>query len=58
VTQAFSAQHINISEANCRASKDGLACNVFTFMADDLTQLKALMRELDKVRGVVQVERV
>jgi guanosine-3',5'-bis(diphosphate) 3'-pyrophosphohydrolase len=58
VTQAFSAQHINISEANCRASRDGLACNVFTFMADDVTQLKALMRELDKVRGVVQVERV
>jgi GTP pyrophosphokinase len=58
VTQTFSAQHINISEANCRASKDGLACNVFTFMADDLTQLKTLMRELDKVRGVVQVERV
>jgi guanosine-3',5'-bis(diphosphate) 3'-pyrophosphohydrolase len=58
VTQAFSAQHINISEANCRAGKDGLACNVFTFMADDITQLKALIRELDKVRGVVQVERV
>jgi GTP diphosphokinase / guanosine-3',5'-bis(diphosphate) 3'-diphosphatase len=58
VTQTFSAQHINISEANCRASKDGLACNIFTFMADDLTQLKTLMRELDKVRGVVQVERV
>jgi GTP pyrophosphokinase len=58
VTQTFSAQHINISEANCRASKDGQACNVFTFMADDVTQLKTLMRELDKVRGVVQVERV
>jgi GTP diphosphokinase / guanosine-3',5'-bis(diphosphate) 3'-diphosphatase len=58
VTQAFSTQHINISEANCRAGKDGLACNVFTFMADDLTQLKALIKELDKVRGVVQVERV
>jgi hypothetical protein len=27
-------------------------------MADDVTQLKTLMRELDKVRGVVQVERV
>jgi guanosine-3',5'-bis(diphosphate) 3'-pyrophosphohydrolase len=58
VTQAFSTQHINISEANCRAGKDGLSCNVFTFMADDLTQLKALIKELDKVRGVVQVERV
>jgi GTP diphosphokinase / guanosine-3',5'-bis(diphosphate) 3'-diphosphatase len=58
VTQTFSAQHINISEANCRASKDGLASNVFTFMADDVTQLKTLMRELDKIRGVVQVERV
>jgi GTP pyrophosphokinase len=58
VSQTFSEQQINISEANCRTGKDGLACNVFTFMADDLSQLKSLMKALDKVRGVVEVERV
>lgn len=58
VSQTFSEQQINISEANCRTAKDGLACNVFTFMAGDLTQLKVLMRALDNVKGVVDVERV
>jgi len=58
VSQTFSEQQINISEANCRAGRDGLACNVFTFMAGDVSQLKSLMRALEKVRGVVAVERV
>jgi hypothetical protein len=31
---------------------------VFTFMAGDVSQLKSLMRALEKVRGVVAVERV
>jgi GTP diphosphokinase / guanosine-3',5'-bis(diphosphate) 3'-diphosphatase len=58
VSQTFSAQKINISEANCRASDDGRACNVFTFQVNDLTQLKNIMKALTKVSGVVTVERV
>lgn len=58
VSQTFSTQQINISEANCRSSREGLASNTFTFMAGDLSQLRALMRALDKVDGVVDVERV
>jgi GTP pyrophosphokinase len=57
VGQTFSAQGINISEANCRASDDGRAVNVFTFVCSDLTQLKSVMRALNKVQGVVAVER-
>jgi GTP diphosphokinase / guanosine-3',5'-bis(diphosphate) 3'-diphosphatase len=57
VGQTFSAQGINISEANCRASDDGKAINVFTFDCQDLTQLKGVMRALQKVNGVVAVER-
>ena len=57
VSQAFSAQKINISEANCRAGDDGRACNVFTFPCTDLAQLKAIMRALSRVKGVVEVER-
>ncbi|MGO8994800.1 MAG: RelA/SpoT family protein [Polyangiaceae bacterium] len=57
VGQTFSAQGINISEANCRASDDGRAVNVFTFVCSDLTQLKSVMRALGKVQGVVAVER-
>ncbi|MEB2311314.1 MAG: bifunctional (p)ppGpp synthetase/guanosine-3',5'-bis(diphosphate) 3'-pyrophosphohydrolase [Sorangiineae bacterium] len=58
VSQTFSAQKINISEANCRAGDDGRACNVFTFFVSDLTQLKNVMKALQKVGGVVGVERV
>jgi GTP pyrophosphokinase len=57
VGQTFSAQGINISEANCRAGDDGRAVNVFTFVCSDLTQLKSVMRALNKVQGVVAVER-
>jgi guanosine-3',5'-bis(diphosphate) 3'-pyrophosphohydrolase len=58
VGHTFSAQSINISEANCRAGDDGRAVNVFTFVCSDLTQLKGVMRALQKVQGVVAVERV
>ena len=58
VSQTFSALNINISEANCRAGEDGRACNVFTFTVSDLAQLKNVVRALQKVTGVVQVDRV
>jgi guanosine-3',5'-bis(diphosphate) 3'-pyrophosphohydrolase len=58
VSQTFSAQSINISEANCRAGEDGQARNVFTFHCNDLTQLKGVMRALSRVNGVVDVSRI
>ena len=57
VGQTFIAQGINISEANCRASDDGRAVNLFSFVCADLQQLKSVMRALQKVKGVVAVER-
>jgi len=58
VGQTFSGQGINISEANCRAGDDGKAVNVFTFDCSDLGELKKVMRALQKVEGVVAVDRV
>lgn len=57
VGHTFSNMGINISEANCRAGDDGKAINVFTFVCTDLTQLKGVMKALQKVQGVVGVER-
>ena len=57
VGSTFSAQGINITEANCRAGDDGRAVNIFTFMCQDLNQLKNVMRALQQVAGVVGVER-
>jgi GTP pyrophosphokinase len=58
VSQTFSAQSINISEANCRACDDGRARNTFTFHVADLNQLKNVMRALAKINGVVEVSRI
>lgn len=58
VSQTFSKHQVNIREANCRTSREGLASNTFTFMASDVAELRALMRSLAAVKGVVDVERV
>ncbi|HEY2406449.1 MAG TPA: bifunctional (p)ppGpp synthetase/guanosine-3',5'-bis(diphosphate) 3'-pyrophosphohydrolase, partial [Polyangiaceae bacterium] len=58
VSQTFSAQSINISEANCRAGDDGRARNIFTFNCADLSQLKNVMKALQRVSGVVEVSRL
>ncbi len=58
IGQTFHEQGINISEASCRATDDGRATNVFTFLCSDLTQLKNVMRRLQKIPGVVGVDRV
>jgi GTP pyrophosphokinase len=57
VGQTFMALGVNISEANCRASDDGRAVNLFSFVCSDLVQLKGVMKALQKVKGVVTVER-
>ncbi len=58
ISQVFSAQKLNITEANCRAGDDGRACNTFTFTVLDLDQLKLIMRAISKTHGVLDVERV
>jgi GTP diphosphokinase / guanosine-3',5'-bis(diphosphate) 3'-diphosphatase len=58
ISQVFSAQRVNISEANCRAGDDGRACNTFTFTVSDLDQLRDVMRDIRAIVGVVEVERI
>jgi len=58
VGQTFHGQGINITEATCRAGDDGRATNTFTFLCSDLQQLKGVMRKLQKIDGVVEVQRV
>ncbi|MBK8257368.1 MAG: bifunctional (p)ppGpp synthetase/guanosine-3',5'-bis(diphosphate) 3'-pyrophosphohydrolase [Polyangiaceae bacterium] len=57
IGETFHGQGINISEANCRAGDDGRAQNTFTFLCSDLAQLKSVIRQLQKIPGVVGVER-
>lgn len=57
VGTTFSQNGLNIEEANCRAGDDR-AVNLFTFTITDLNSLKAVIRALQKVKGVLAVERV
>ena len=57
VGHTFHEQGINISEATCRAGDDGRAMNTFTFLCSDLAQLKNVIRQLQRIPGVMAVER-
>jgi GTP diphosphokinase / guanosine-3',5'-bis(diphosphate) 3'-diphosphatase len=57
VGHTFHEQGINISEATCRAGDDGKAMNTFTFLCADLAQLKSVIRRLQRIPGVMAVER-
>lgn len=57
VGTTFSKNTINIEEANCRAGEDR-AVNLFSFSVTDLGSLKNVIRALQKVKGVLSVERV
>src|SRR5689334_19951985 len=57
VGHTFHEQGINICEATCRAGDDGRAINTFTFLCSDLAQLKNVIRQLQRIPGVMAVER-
>ena len=57
VGTTFSQSGVNIEEATCRAGDDR-AVNLFSFTVTDLTGLKLVIRALQKVSGVLEVERV
>ena len=57
LSMAFSKMNINISEANCRTSGDGLAINSFKCGITGLDQLQRVVKTLEAVKGVHSVER-
>ncbi|WP_428264903.1 RelA/SpoT family protein [Haliangium sp.] len=58
LSQSFSDSGVNISQAHCRALDDGRAVNTFHANVRDLSQLKELMRALNRIKGVYSVDRV
>jgi guanosine-3',5'-bis(diphosphate) 3'-pyrophosphohydrolase len=58
VTGAFTDTGLNITEATCRSLMDGRSVNTFQFTVADAGQLKVLMRNIAKIQGVYDVERV
>jgi GTP pyrophosphokinase len=59
MSRAFSHEGVNIKQANCRTSADGLrATNTFHATIADLQQLRLLIARLKRIDGVIGVERV
>jgi guanosine-3',5'-bis(diphosphate) 3'-pyrophosphohydrolase len=58
ISQSFSDQGVNISQAHCRATEDGRAMNTFHALVKDLDQLKSVIRSLSRIKGVYSVDRV
>ncbi len=58
ISQTFSDQGVNISQAHCRATESGRAVNTFHASVKDLDQLKGVIRALSRIKGVYSVDRV
>jgi GTP diphosphokinase / guanosine-3',5'-bis(diphosphate) 3'-diphosphatase len=58
ISQTFTDQNVNISQAHCRATDDGRAVNTFKAQVKDLDQLKTVIRALSRIKGVYSVDRV
>jgi len=59
MSRAFSANGVNIKQANCRSLPDGdRAINTFQASVSSLRQLEALLQSLKQINGVLGVERV
>ncbi|MCA9670877.1 MAG: bifunctional (p)ppGpp synthetase/guanosine-3',5'-bis(diphosphate) 3'-pyrophosphohydrolase [Myxococcales bacterium] len=57
ISKTFAEQGVNISQAECRVSGER-ATNTFHFRVGHLNDLKQVMRALQRVKGVYNVERV
>jgi GTP pyrophosphokinase len=58
ITTAISSTNTNITQADIRVSEERVGVNNFVLEVNDLKQLQATMRAIQKVDGVVGVERV
>jgi guanosine-3',5'-bis(diphosphate) 3'-pyrophosphohydrolase len=58
ISQSFTDQGVNISQAHCRATEHGRAVNTFHASVKDLDQLKTVIRSLSRIKGVYSVDRV
>ncbi|MCC6277027.1 MAG: bifunctional (p)ppGpp synthetase/guanosine-3',5'-bis(diphosphate) 3'-pyrophosphohydrolase [Oligoflexia bacterium] len=57
MSEAFSDQGVNILSAQIRTTKDLKAISTFEVQIKNLAHLQKVMKELEKVKGVISVER-
>ncbi|MFM7202989.1 MAG: RelA/SpoT family protein [Myxococcota bacterium] len=58
MTKIISQESVNITSAECRVIEDEKAVNNFDVMVSDRATLQRVMLALERIRGVISVERV
>ncbi|MBI2500262.1 MAG: bifunctional (p)ppGpp synthetase/guanosine-3',5'-bis(diphosphate) 3'-pyrophosphohydrolase [Deltaproteobacteria bacterium] len=58
ISKSISAEGVNITQATCYSIGDQKSMNTFEVGIQDLGHLHHLMKALEKVRGVISVDRV
>jgi GTP pyrophosphokinase len=58
ISQAFSENGVNISQANCKVTGEDRAVNTFEVLIKDAEQLRKVVAQIKGVRGVLGVERL
>ena len=58
MSQGFSLRGVNITQAHCRATNNGLATNMFDLSVKNVRQLNEALKIVRKIDGVVSAHRV
>jgi guanosine-3',5'-bis(diphosphate) 3'-pyrophosphohydrolase len=58
ITKSISSAGINITDARITTEKDGQAVQNFQILVSDAGTLNAVMKKIEKVKGVLSVERI
>ncbi len=58
MSEAFATQGVNINNAKIRTNKDHKAICIFEVSVKDVRQLLDVIKNLQKIKGVIQVDRV
>jgi len=58
ISQTFSDNGINISQANCKVTSADRAINTFEILIKDAEQLRAVISKIKRLNGVLGVERL
>jgi GTP pyrophosphokinase len=58
ISQAISEAGMNISQATCRTTGSDRAVNTFEIATSDVKQLRSVMRSIERLDGVMTVERM
>ena len=58
MTEAITSQGSNIAGASITVNEDKTATNSFDVEIKDLAQLRNVMKALERVKGIISVERV